>query len=418
MTVWRPSGNRTWWYDFRYHGRRYYGSTGQIDPEDAREVERLQMRKVRRQAAGLEPLEALPPLEAPRFSDWAAVTYAYAVNRKQLKRPEQFQITLRMVLGFWGGRPTTKAIDPPAPYHNLRLDAPITEPMWLERFEQWMDERHLSGSRKNHYRSALSQMYRVAALPQYRSRSHVTSNPFVGVPRDRVPKRITTITREQFRAIVQQAAWHIRIALAIGGLAPKLRLRNVLDLRWGTHVSADRSRIIVPDHKTDRETGLPLVVPVSSELRAVLDLAWRHRRGAHVVHYSGRPIADIKTGLKRAVTAAGLVFGRRGVTYHSLRHTMATELARMQLSDALRARVMGHADAKTTAIYTHMVAADEAAPLEALGARMPVADLIGGPAATLGDTLATRRRGSPKSRHKCRRPATRARRRSGGSVDG
>jgi integrase len=378
VTVYLPKRCRTWYYDFRFDGKRHWKTTGQITREDAEDVERQKMRELRRQAAGLPPLETLPIPETPRFSDWAAVTLTYARTRKKLKRPEQFAINLKMVLGFWGARPSKDPLED-APYHNLRLADPIRDPMLIEQFEQWMDERGISGPRKNHYRSACSQMYRVALLPANRKRSGVAENPFAHVVRDRVPKRIRTLTREQLRAVVEAAPWHVRVALAIGGLAPKLRLTNVLALRWGEHVSRDRTAITVPDHKTDRETGLPLVVPVSSELQAVLDVAWAHRRGAHVVHYHGRRIADIKTGLKHAVEAAGLTFGRAGLTYHSLRHTMATELARMQLPEALRARLMGHADLKTTQIYTHLVAADEVAPLEQLGTRMPLADLIGAP---------------------------------------
>lgn len=394
VTVYLPKRCRTWYYDFWFQGRRYWKSTGQITRDDAEDVERRAMRALRRSAAGLPPVDATIA-ETPRFSDWAAITYTYAVQRKKLKRPEQFKINLRMILAFWGERPATKPVEEPAPYHDLRLADPIRDPEWIEKFEQWMDERELSGPRKNHYRSACSQLYRVALLPAYRKRSGVTMNPFKDIVRDRVPKRLTTFTREELRAVIAAAPWHIRIALAIGALAPKLRLLNVLKLKWGEHVSKDRRAITMPDHKTDKETGLPLVVPVSPELKSVLDVAWEHRSGKSVVHYRGRAIRDIKTGLKHAVEHAGLTFGRQGLTYHSLRHTMATELARMGLPEALRARLMGHSDLKTTQIYTHMVGADEVQPLTDLGARMPLADLIGAPPSASGPAS-----GPPKRRRK------------------
>ena len=58
---------------------------------------------------------------------------------------------------------------------------------------------------------------------------------------------------------------------------------------------------------------------------------------------------------------------------------MATELARMGVPEALRTRVMGWRDPQTAKIYTHMVPTDEELPLEELGRRMPVADIIGAP---------------------------------------
>lgn len=403
MTVYKPKDRDAWRYDFYWKGKRYVGSTEQLTERDAREWELDYKRRLRRRAAGLE---AASVEDTPRFSAWAKVTLEHAKKRKKLKRPEQFATNLRMVLGFWGARPTKRdPIAGVAPYHDLRLGDPIKDPELIEQFEQWMDVRGVSGARKNHYRSACSVMYRVALLPQFRRRSGVRENPFAHIERDRVRRRIRTMTSAQLRAIITAAPWHVRLALAIGALAPKLRLRNVLGLRWDQHLDADLSLITEPEHKTDRETGLPLIIHVSSELRAVLTAAKKFRSGPNVVHYYGRQIADIKTALKHAVEVAAhdtkdatLVWGRSGgVTYHSLRHTMATEFARMGLPEALRARLLGHSDLKTTQIYTHLVPLDEVAPLEALGGRMPVADLIDPQVRTAAGPRTRNRKKTPHS---------------------
>lgn len=389
MTVFLPkNGSVSWAYDFWLFTKRYRGSTGLLTRAEAREFEANLKKKIRRRRAGLEPADAS---ETPSFSTWAIVTYRHHRYRKKLKRPEQLRTNLRMAMAFWGARPAKGAIAD-APYKNLRLGDPIARPELLEEFEQWMEERGLSGSRKNAFRSACSVMYKLAIQPAFRAKSQVRENPFAGIHRDRVPKRIRTYTAAQLRAIIQAAPWHVRVAVAIGALAPKLRLRNVLDLKWGDHVAPDLSEIADPDHKTDHETGLPLIVRVSSELRKVLVIAKKHRRGQFVVHYHGRHVRDIKTALKHAVERAAkttndktLIWGRaKGVTYHSLRHTMATELARMGVPEALRTRVMGWRDPQTAKIYTHMVPTDEEAPLEELGKRMPLADVIGEPKASWG----------------------------------
>src|SRR3954470_24877993 len=341
MTVYRPDDCVSWRYDFWWRGDRYTAKTDLLTRGEAQEFELELRKKLRRRRAGLEAADAS---DTPLFSNWATLTYRHHKHRKNLKRPEQLQTNLRMAMAFWGARPSKDPLKD-APYKDLRLGDAIANPELLEEFEQWMDGRKLSGSRKNHYRSACSVMFKLALQPAFRKRSQVRENPFEHVQRDRVPKRIRTYTSAQLRTIIEGAAWHIRIALAIGALAPKLRLRNVLDLRWTEHVATDLSEIRDPDHKTDQETGLPLIVRVSSELRKVLENAKQHRRGAYVVHYRGRHVRDIKTGLKRAVVDAGLTWGRAdGVTYHSLRHTMATELARMGVSEALRTRVMGWTD--------------------------------------------------------------------------
>src|SRR5205823_1373292 len=68
-----------------------------------------------------------------------------------------------------------------------------------------------------------------------------------------------------------------------------------------------------------------------------------------------------------------------GVTYHTLRHTMATELVRMGVSPETRDRAMGWRDPQTSRTYTHLVPVDEIAPLEQLGARWAVSDLLAPP---------------------------------------
>ena len=237
MTVYLPKGYRSWRYDFWLFGKRYQGTTGLLTKAEAAEYEFGLKKKVRRRRAGLEAADAS---DTPHFSTWAALTYRHHTQRKKLKRPEQLRTNLRMAMAFWGERPAKKAL-PDAPYKNLRLGDAIAHPELLEEFEQWMEARGLSGARKNHYRSACSIMYKLALQPAFRAKSQVRENPFEHIPRDRVPKRIRTYTSSQLRAVIEHAPWHVRIAVAIGALAPKLRLRNVLDLRWGEHVAQDLS---------------------------------------------------------------------------------------------------------------------------------------------------------------------------------
>ena len=72
----------------------------------------------------------LKPGETPTFQKWSEV-YFDQVSRR-IKRPDILERTLRVVLRFWGGRPTKKLIDPTAPYHDLRLADPVEDPVrWL-----------------------------------------------------------------------------------------------------------------------------------------------------------------------------------------------------------------------------------------------------------------------------------------------
>jgi hypothetical protein len=176
--------------------------------------------------------------------------YFEQVSRR-IKRPDILERTIRVVLRFWGGRPAKKLIDPTAPYHDLRLADPIDDPAWIESFEHWMVERRISGATRNSYRSALRGMYRIALCPQFRTVTGMTFNPFTGIPKDRVMRRPLALSLEQLRSWIREASPHAKLALAIGALAPKLRLTNILGLRWDASFDQDFKFITIANHKTD-----------------------------------------------------------------------------------------------------------------------------------------------------------------------
>jgi integrase len=315
---------------------------------------------------------------------------------RRIKRPDILERTLRVVLRFWGGRPTKKLIDPTAPYHDLRLADPVDDPAWLEAFEQWMAERKISGATRNSYRSAVRGMYKVAMLPQFRAVTGMTLNPLTGIPRDRVMRRPLTLTLDQLRSWIGEASPHVKLALAIGALAPKLRLTNILGLRWDTSFDDDLKFMTITDHKTDRSSGFAMVVPISPQLRDILEAAQAARNGPHVIQFHGRPVASIKTALRNAARRANMPYGlrARGATFHTLRHLAATMLAELRVPEALRKETMGHKEIRTTQIYTHLRPVHQVEPLAQLSNATPLADLLpsrpaagaGPPASATGPT--------------------------------
>jgi len=230
----------------------------------------------------------------------------------------------------------------------------------------------------------MSQMYLLAMAPAYRTRTGVRFNPFVGVPRDRTTERTSTISLDELRAWLGAASYHVRLAIAIAALAPKLRLRNVLELKWDD-IDRKFERIIIERHKTARYTQRPLVAPINAQLKTILeDARKRHPFSTHVVSYRSEPVKSIRGGLqlaaKRAAKTsdgANLVYGRfRGVTFHTIRHTMATILAELGEGESLRKEVMGHERLETTQRYTHIRPTHQLAALERLSAATPIQDLV------------------------------------------
>lgn len=387
MSVYKGKGRKTYQYDFWYGGVHHKDNTHQTTEADARLVEARIKLELRKQRGGI----AEPP-PSPTIASWAGVYYTHCVKlQKRTGRPkrlEKIDENLRVVLRFFGRRPS--AADDPlqpapgeeAPFHDLSLRDLIDDPHWLVEFDAWIDRRNVAGSTRNHYLSTMSRLYHTAKLPAYRKTTGVTTeNPFDGIPRDRRVARKVALTPALVLEWIGMMSYHARLAVSIAALAPKLRLQNVLALKRDVHIDAAVTHIIVTDHKSDLVTGAPLVVPIAAQLRTILlDAFDRMAPGTtHVVQYRGQPVKSIRRSVQAAAMDAGIRWGRftdGGITFHTLRHTASTILARLQVNPWLQRDVLGHQDLATTDGYTHLQVEEERAPLEQLSAALPIAAVV------------------------------------------
>jgi integrase len=373
---------------------RYIGNTGQLTKDAAERVEQSIKDRVRQEAYGV----ALPDREhSPSIHAFAQQHLARVLRSGKLKRFDALKQTLRLCMQFWGRRPAKPpALNLPAPwqaqadaarrreaaapYHDLKLVDPILEPAWIERFEVWMADLGLSGGRKNHYRSAMSGIYRTALLPAYRKQSGVTMNPFLHIERDTQRRRSAVLTIEQIRAWHTAAAPHVRVAMALAVYAPELRIGAILGLKWKENLDRDLTRIVT-GHKTDQWTGAPQAIPISDSLRATLAAVRAQQVGSpYVVSVPARDgtykrLKRIDTALRGAIVRANtalpadqqLTYGAdAGVTFHTIRHAMATLLAEWGEPEYLRQVLMGHRSIATTQGYTHLAARAKIDPLNRL----------------------------------------------------
>ena len=384
MGVFQPPDCRTWRFKFRWRGRSFNGNTWCTRKEDAERWLRQYRVSLEQRRAGL----VLAAKDSPLFSDWATVYYEYTAPR--LTRPDSMEVILRIVLRFWGDAPAGVALTAADPYHGLRLLDPAEDSDWLLRFEDWMAARKIGPQSRNHYRSAMSRMYRVALLPQYRKRTGVTVNPFAGIPRDATVGRTVTLTPDQVSLWLRHMPYHVRMAVAITALAPKLRKRNILQLRFGYEIDDAVRTITVHRHKTVHRTKRPLVTPIVAQLRTILLDAKARNRSMYAVEYRGGPVGTIVSGVRLAAVRAGIPYGLRtpgGATFHSLRHSMSTLLATdAQTTAAVHQAVMGHENPATTARYTHLDQTEERVALERHSARLPIAAIVMQPGRRAGRT--------------------------------
>jgi integrase len=139
--------------------------------------------------------------------------------------------------------------------------------------------------------------------------------------------------------IAPSAAAALRLLLFTG-----CRLREILYLRW-EHVDVERGCLFLPDSKSGRKT-----VVLNAPALAVL--AGLERIGPYVLPGDdpAQPRHDLKRPWEAVTKHADLI----DVRLHDLRHTYASFGAGGGLGLPIIGRLLGHAQAATTARYAHL----------------------------------------------------------------
>jgi integrase len=219
----------------------------------------------------------------------------------------------------------------------------------IEKYREEGRERYLTGEELDRLGAALREAETVG-IPWEVDESKPTSK--------HVPKENRRTVLSPF------ATAAIRLLLFTGA-----RLREILHLRW-EHVDFERGLLFLPDSKTGRKTivlGAPALAVLASLPRA----------SSFVIAGDDpeRPRADLKRPWAVVSDRAGL----SGVRIHDLRHTHASIGAGAGLGLPVIGRLLGHAQASTTARYAHL----DADPL-----RRASETISGRIAADLGDAHA------------------------------
>ena len=167
--------------------------------------------------------------------------------------------------------------------------------------------------------------------------------------------------------IAPSAAAALRLLLFTG-----CRLREILTLRW-EHVDFERGCLFLPDSKTGRKTII-LNAPALAVLNSLEQV------GPYVV--PGDDPEQPRHDLTRPWDAVTKRAGLSGVRLHDLRHTYASFGACGGLGLPILGRLLGHAQAATTARYAHLDNDPLRRASEAIAGRISAA-LEGKPAASV-----------------------------------
>lgn len=159
-------------------------------------------------------------------------------------------------------------------------------------------------------------------------------------------RRERTLSYDEEARLLAAAAKHLRPIL-VCALATGMRLGEILKLAWHD-VDFDGRQIRVQSMNTKRmvERYVPITEPLQKELDSLKAVALPNAKTVFGIK------SNVRRSFKAACARAGIKHGGiDGLTLHCLRHTAGTRMVKQGMSLAEVARILGHADVKTTYRY-------------------------------------------------------------------
>lgn len=176
-------------------------------------------------------------------------------------------------------------------------------------------------------------------------------NRFYSIERPIKEKRLPTIlTKQEVKAIIN-ATNNLKHRCVISLLySAGLRLGELLALK-PEHIESKRMTIRIVQAKNNKDRLTLLSSQILEELRAYFRMYHPMNylfEGMNGGQYSPTSVGTI---IKRATKKAGI---RKRVTAHTFRHSFATHLLEAGTDLRYIQQLLGHANVKTTEIYTHV----------------------------------------------------------------
>lgn len=277
---------------------------------------------------------------------------------------------------------------------------------WIRRFVHFHNDRRpsdMGGAEIHHFLSDLAINRKVAASTQnqalnaivflYRKVIKKDVEDFGDFPRARRGKRLPVVMSRADVQAVLGAMDGVESLIARLMYGTGMRLTEALRMRI-QEIAFDRDEITVRAGKGDKDRRVPLPSVLKSELRMHLDgrlaqyesdrnsnmhevalpgalarkypnapYEWRWQFVFAASNYSTDPVSGVRRrhhihevrvqrAFQRAVRVAGL---NVHATPHTLRHCFATHLLESGQDIRTVQELLGHADVKTTMIYTHVL---------------------------------------------------------------
>jgi len=172
------------------------------------------------------------------------------------------------------------------------------------------------------------------------------------------------LTKEEIGALLEACGPWLR-PFVLAGIYTGARAGELSRLTWGD-IHFERGEITLVRSKTRTVAQVPMHSVLAGELRRLRGERGAVGRGdpAFLTRWGNR-MRYYATAWKLALRRAGLL-GRKGLVFHSLRHSFATHFLENGAAITDLQGLLGHASVTTTQIYAQMVNPRARKSLEAL----------------------------------------------------
>jgi len=329
---------RFWWMSYRIGARRFRESTGYFDRKGAE----LVLAKVK--VAVKERKWFGRSAETTTRLDQAIDDFMTLYSRPRKASWKDDLSMLNLFRDFVGKNATLQEIDR----------------FTVERFLRRVLARPVSPARVNRYIAGLKSFwYRQIEWGK------ATHNPFKGIKLYPESMKNDYLEVGQVRALLDACSGRLRPIVQVAVLTG-LRRGDVLNLRWDS-IDLARYRITV----TQGKTRSVLTLHIGQALERIIRSISRDPNCPYVFHEEGRPLNKhgwIRTDYKAACRAAGLPGGKW--RFHTLRHTVATQLRFLGKDLALIKEQLGHKSLRMTLRYAHLAPEELKQAADALGEKL------------------------------------------------
>ncbi|MEI7638177.1 MAG: site-specific integrase [Syntrophus sp. (in: bacteria)] len=163
------------------------------------------------------------------------------------------------------------------------------------------------------------------------------------------------ITPTEFANMLKDAPLHLQNILMMAYYTG-MRKGEILELTWD---KVDLKKRFIYLEATDTKDEEKRSVPISDELLVTLEAIPKAIHDQHVFLFKGKPIKDLRTGLRETCKDAGVIYGRfkkDGFIFHDTRHTFNTNMRKAGVQESLVMKITGHS---TRAMFDRYNTIDE-----------------------------------------------------------